>query len=311
MHISHKERATERMVGLDIGEHGASASLLGFGRGGSISLKAAGSVEFDMNANEREVAAAIRKLWKRGGFGSYTVCVGVHSPSMLWQTFSYPDLTDEELEAALHLNAEEYTQMSSDALVMDMHLYETDGGEREGFYVAVPRDELTRLTRIIEMANLFPVIVDVSAMAVANLFIRFHEEELREDALCVVCFDGHHADILVLQDSECIYARSIAAHSTQIDTVSEYMSEALVEVIEQSRMAMSSDPVTAIYFSGNLARLDETMKATEELTGLPVTYWNPLENVKLTHHVKRSYPDMSEGAGKLAGSLGLGLRRVM
>jgi Tfp pilus assembly PilM family ATPase len=298
------------MVGLDIGDHGAAASLLGFGRGGKISLKAAGTVSFDMKASEREVAAAIRKLWKKSGFASYTVCAGIHSDSLLWKTFSYPDLTEDEVHAALQLDAEEYTQMPSDNLSMDVHLYDTEGDGCEGFYVAVPRHELTRLLHILDMAKLFPVIVDVSAMAVANLFMRFKMADLCEDAVCVVCLEGHHADILVLREEECVYARSIAAHSAQMHNVSVYISEVLMEVIELSRLAMESTPVKAVYCLGNEADLEETMNATRQLTGLPVVYWDPLQDVKLTHHAKQHCHIVQDAGGQLVGSLGLGLRRA-
>ncbi len=298
------------MVGLDIGDHGAAASLLGFGRGGKISVKAAGTVPFDVEAGEKEIAAAIRKLWKQGGFGSYTVCAGIHSDSLLWKTFSYPDLTEEELLAALRLDAEEYTQMSSESLAIDMHLYDTDGDGREGFYVSVPRAELTRLLSILDMAKLFPVIVDISAMAVANLFMRLNADKLRDQAVCVACLEGHHADILVLREEECVYARSLAAHSTQTHKVSHYTSEALMEVIELSRLAMQSTPVKAVYCLGNEADLEETMEATRKLTGLPVLYWDPLQDVKLTRHARRRCNILEDAGGQLVGSMGLGLRRV-
>ena len=311
MHFRQKERASERMVGLDVGEHGASASLLGFERGGGVSLKVAGAVDFAEDASEKQIAAAIRTLWKQSGFASYTVCAGIHPQYLLWKSFSYPDLTDDELEAALHLDAEEYTQLSSDQLVMDMHVYDTDEDERVGFYVAVPRKELDRLVRILDMARLFPVIVDISTMALANLYMRFHEEDLRDTAVCVACFDGHHADILILQDRQCVYARSIAAHGSNVQRVAEYISESMLEVIEHSRMAINSVPVGRIEFAGESDDLDETMTVSGKLTGLPVNFWDPLDSLRVTRHVKRHWPAVSGGANSLVNSLGLGLRRAV
>jgi len=311
MRSHHKERAYERVVGLDVGEHGASASLLGFTHGGDIKLKAAGLVEFGPRASEKEIASAVRSLWKQGRFGSYTVCAGIHPESLLWKPFSYPDLTDAELAAALHLDAEEDMQLSSDRLAMDTHLYRSKGGEREGFYVAMSRDELDRLIRILDMVKLFAVIVDVSIMAIANLFIRSYRGSMQDMFVCLAYFNGHHADILALKEYRIIYARSVAAHSTNAKQASKYFAESIMEVIERSRIEEESTPMNSIRFAGASPELEETAALCRELTGMPVEFWNPMEGMAVTRHARRHCSELANGSGKLVGSIGLALRRAL
>lgn len=306
-----KERASERMVGLDIGEHGASASLLGFAGKGGLSLKAAGMVEYDEKATEKEIAAAIKKLWKQAGFGSYTVCAGMHPESLLWKAFSYPDLNEEDLKAALHLDAEEDMQLSSDELVMDVHIYSKDGDKWEGFYVAIRRSERDRLLRILDMARLFAVIVDVSLLGAANLFIRSCQAVLQEKTVCLVCLDGHHADILVLEADRLNYARSVAAHSASTHQTASYISESIREVIEHSQINDDTRPVGSVLFSGASVELEETVKTCQDLTGLPVEIWYPLDGVKLTRHARHSCKDLVRGGGRLVTSMGMALRRAL
>ena len=318
MHLTKRPLAAERMVGLDVGDHSVSASLLGFGLEGTITLKAAGIVPLKGGDSNAVIAEAIRRLWRESDFASYTVCAGLRSTAVLFKHFSKPELTKDELKASLRLDAEEAMQTPSDRLAMDVHLLSssavaTDGKDEslDGFYVAVPKSDVDRLLEILDMASLFPAIIDISCMAAANAFLRFHKPaaEKEEKSICLVCFEGHHADIIILQDDECKYVRALSAHGSNVHRTAAYMAEVLIEVIKHSHLAMGNDPVSKIYLSGVAEEPQEIEQLCRDGTGLPVEYWDPLEGMQLSHHLKNKWRDKTWMGMHLVRSLGLALRR--
>jgi Tfp pilus assembly PilM family ATPase len=309
MHFSREEHTAERIVGLAFGEHSASASLLSFGSGESVKLKAAGTINFDPEFDVKQVSGAIRKLWKDNHFRTVTVCAGIQSSSLLFKTFSYPELSDGELAAAIRLDAEELLQAKQDSLCMDTHLYNTGKPERRGFYVAVPKQEVEKLRSILRAAGLFPVIVDLSSMAAANLFLKLKSDEAEGRTVCVACFDGHHTDIVVLSDGECTYMRSFAAHSTDTSHIYTYMLENLKEVVSYSEVALQGNRIETIYLAGDIPQSGSISADCRAETGISTKIWDPLSTMHISHRLASRWRHTGEPGKGLVRSLGLALRR--
>ncbi len=317
MHLSSKPLAAERMVGLDIGSQSVSASLIGFGMHKAITLEAAGNLPINISDNDASISKAIRKLWKQSGFASYTVCACLQSTSVIFKHFSKPDLTKTELKDSLQLDAEEVMQVPPDKMAIDIHLLSNSdenpapkADSCEGFYVAALKSDVDRLLQILDQAGLFPAIIDVSCMAAANAFLRLNPL-ITEKPVCFACINSQHADIVILQNNECKYSRSVTAHGSDSTKTSDYMAEVIIEVIKQSHLVVGNDPISKIYLSGITSETGEIEKIYKIRTGLPVELWNPLDHIPISHHLEHIWrgKDKVETGMHLVRSLGLALRR--
>jgi len=111
-------------IGLDIGSTAVRAAELSAGTQPTVVRAAqgplpAGAVE---NGEVREplaVSSALRELWKRGGFSSGHVWLGVGNQRVVVREIALPFLPEKELKASLSLQVQEFIPMPVDEAVLD------------------------------------------------------------------------------------------------------------------------------------------------------------------------------------------------
>jgi Tfp pilus assembly PilM family ATPase len=288
----------EALVGLDVGDRHIAVAQAEPLSDGAVRVRHLALEEYDSEAPDRAIAQAIRGVWRRARVPAHTVCSCLRSQSLTQKYFRYPRLSRRELASALRLEAEEALQLPHDKLVIDSHVNRIDKAEGgradecsvEGILVAVPRDAVVRHVNLLEMAGLYPVIVDTSAMATANLYVQMKSPWVR-GAICVVNLSRHSADIAVLFEGNYIYPRTIVTRSGGWQDAAGYLITNIKDGVKYYQFKLGNEPVENVVFTGDIPNRDVFLKAVGAAVGLPTELWNPMRDVDV-------------GAGKMHRVLG-------
>ncbi len=309
---------TEDVAGLDIADTYVAATRIGSTPNGGLELRNAGWVIHEPGLPDTVLASAIRSLWRRCGMPTSTVCSAMHNPSIAFRYFKHGNVSPSELEAALWLQGEELLHKSRGEIAMDWLLNRSACGctppdgevANEGILVAVPAKDVDRHLAILEMAGLFPVILDVGCLALSNIFLELCRESVAKGPLCLINLSDHFADMAIVCDADWIYPHAIVFNATRPEDSIAYLCDSINNVLRFHQYKLHRSPVTRIVIAGKLPIPSQLQAALQKGAGLPVEIWNPLQKmtVRPAGLARRlaANPDIGP---LLATSLGLALRR--
>lgn len=165
-------------IGLDIGSTAVRAAELSLGSDLPALTRAAqvplppGAVQ-DGEVRELDtVASALRDLWKRGGFRSRQVTMGVGNQRVVVREVTVPSLPPKELEESLPFQVEELIPMPIEETVLDHDVLEEL--EQDGrpmmrlLVVAAQRQMIDEMVAAAVKARLEPVGVDLVPFALVR-----------------------------------------------------------------------------------------------------------------------------------------------
>ena len=326
----------EDVIGLDISGGYIVAARIRPGKSGRSRVTNAGWGECPAEAGEKETADAIRSLWHKCRFPTYTVCSCLRSRSLNLKFFSYPGITDHELKQALLLEAEQSLQIPQNEIVADWHLNRRDSvsaGDRAedtitGMLVAVPRSDVDRHVAVLRRARLLPVMVDVACSALANLVLDTRRPGGDEKVNGVMHLGRDTADIAILSEDADLHARTfsltgMAGGEAAVGRLARQVADELRYYTYRAkrpsveRLLLTGSKLLDGHDAGEpgddapLAGVEtETLvKEIGAATRVPVVVWDPLQDMSVKdRHLARSIA-RNEGIGPMmAVALGLALR---
>lgn len=300
----------KRTVGLDINDSHVVATQLRFARNGDMRLEAAGWLPRPENADDHQLAATVRQVFKQAGITASHVCASLQSPSLVLRPFRHIRLSPSELTSALTIEAEEALQKTQTEIYMDWHVNNGAQHEKdvqEGVLAAAPRREIERYLAALALADVFPVIMDAACMAVCNLYLELRDRPSAEHALCIVAFANQRADIAVLWNDSTIFPRTIYAPSGNWDQEATYLAESISDTIKYHQFKLHRPPVERMILTGVIPRRDILISRLRAIVPL-VSNWNPLADIKFAKTRLKSLLN-SEFGPLFTTSLGLALRR--
>ncbi|MGH2739094.1 MAG: type IV pilus assembly protein PilM [Actinomycetota bacterium] len=185
-------------VGLDIGSTAVRAAELSVGsdppalvRAAQVPL-AAGTVENGEVKDIAAVADAVRELWRRGGFKTRDVALGVGSQRVVVREVTVPAMPERDLRQSLPFQVQELIPIPLENAVMDFDVLdevEIDGQRSYRlFVVAAQREILDQLVEAAEMARLEPLGIDLIPFALIrsvamDMGLGLEEADAGEEAL--------------------------------------------------------------------------------------------------------------------------------
>ena len=306
----------EDVVGLDLSEGVLTVARVRQGHDGVVNLCNAGWAEIPAGVSDREQAAAIRRLWRQSGMPSLTVCASFRGRSGIVRYFKYPALKPDELEAALRLEAEETLQLPPAEIVMDWHLNPGEpvpagSGSRayEGLLVAAPRKDVDQFIALLRAAGLYPVVLDLGATAVCNLFCALHPDPKGTQEVCLVHLTRQCADIAVIFEGRGLYARAVYARGKDWDASMDLLAEGIKEALKYYEFKLRRTPPGRIVLTGRLPALPGADTRLQAAVGVPVEVWDPLRQVVPGSHRVRHLLARPAEVPSLTIGMGLALRR--
>ncbi len=302
----------------------------------------------DGAVNEPErLVEALKELNKKAGFGTKKVVISIsgHS-SVIMKRISIPEMTEEELNESIRFEAEQYMPFDIDEVNLDFQIIGPsieEEGQMEVILVAVKKDIIAEYVKAVTDAGLHPVIVDIDAFAIENMYeINYDIEEGSNIALIHVGAGSILINILKngvaavaressmgsnvhteaissefqipyeaaekLKKGEAVEGISPEDAETVIQNASEEIIAEIVRSLEYFMTTFSNENIQEIVLSGGGALIKGFDELLSERTGITVRIANPFMNIRPGKKIDRA---LIEDIGPLAAvAVGLALRRV-
>lgn len=289
------------------------------------------------------VVEAIKELLAAQKVTTKEVVISVSGSSVIIKRVSVADMTDEELAESIKWEAEQYIPFSIDDVNVDFQKLGPGAteGQADVLLVAVKKDKINDYINLVKEAGLEPVVMDVDAFALANMYELNYDIESGTTALLNI--GASVMNINILKDGTSIFTRDItvggnrytealqrdfglsyedaekvkrgeevSGDKEQIASVMASVTDDIVAETQRSfdffRSTTGSDKVSRVLVSGGCARIGNFTAVLSERLGVPTEVTNPFKNIKVDP--KRFNPAlMAESAPLSAVAVGLAIRR--
>jgi len=290
------------------------------------------------------VVEAIRELLVSQKVTTKEVVISVSGSSVIIKRVSVADMTDEELSESIKWEAEQYIPFSIDDVNVDFQKLGAGAveGQADVLLVAVKKDKINDYVNLVKEAGLEPVVMDVDAFALANMYELNYAIE--EGTTALLNIGASVMNINILKDGISIFTRDITvggnrytealqrdfgltyedaekvkrgeevegADREQLVAVMSSVTDDIVAETQRSfeffRSTTGSDKVSRVLVSGGCARIGNFTSVLSERLEIPVEVADPLKKVKIDPKRFESTV-IAEAAPMCAVAVGLAIRR--
>lgn len=342
------------LVGLDIGSGAIKLLQLKETRK-SFSLEKLGVAQLDpelivdgtvMDAGR--VVETLKALVDEQKLKDKDVAIAVSGHSVIVKKITVPAMTEDELEESIKWEAEQYIPFDINDVNIDSCILgpaeAVDGKEQMSvLLVAVKKDKLAEYTNLVQQAGLNPVVVDVDAFTIENMYE--YNYGIDNGITALVNIGSGVMNINILKNGGFTFTRDISIGGNKYtETIQKELNlsfeeaeklkkgeeveganpEALGNVIENIngeiageiqrtfdyfKNTSNQEQIDRICLSGGGAKLKGLGPFLSEKLSLPVEIVNPFKNIEI--NPKKFSPDYIQEVGPItAVALGLAMRRV-
>lgn len=347
-------RKSGPVIGLDISS--TAAKLLELSRHGDRYRVESYSVEplptnavVEKNITDMEsVGDAIRRAVKRSGTKTRNVAVAVAGSAVITKVITMQgDLTEDEMEGQIELEADQYIPYAMDEVNLDFEIVgpsEADPDKMDVLLAASRSENVDVRVGAAELGGLSPKIVDVEAFALENAFTLLAEDLPGNGAgetIALVDIGATMTTLSVLHDSKIIYAREQVFGGKQLTEeiqrrygltyeeaglakrqgglpdnygpeVLEPFKESMGQQVNRSLQFFYSSSqygqVGRIILAGGCAAIEGADEVIAQKTGCEVTIANPFANMSIGSRVRADV--LANDAPSLLIACGLSMRTV-
>lgn len=273
-----------------------------------------------------------------------TIAVSGHS-SVIIKRVSLPHMSEEELAESIKFEAEQYIPFDIEDVNLDFQIIGV--GEEQNMMdvliVAAKRDKINEYVSVVAEAGLMPVVVDVDAFALENMY-ELNYEVNEEDNVALVNIGASMININIVKGGVSVFTRDSSIggnlhtealqkeftisyedaeklkHEGSIEGVAEdeaqsvlmSASEDIISEISRSfdyfRDTTNYESIDSIILSGGCVLTKDFASLLAERSGINVDIAQPLKNIQVPESFDREYLKTIEPI--ICVALGLALRRV-
>lgn len=294
------------------------------------------------------VVEAIRTLIKEQKIKTKNAAISVSGhASVIVKRITIPEMTEEELSESIRWEAEQYIPFPIDDVNLDFEILfrgREETGRMEVLLVAAKKDKINDYVAVTTEAGLSPVIVDVDAFAIENMYEINYELE-RGKTISLVNIGASTMNMNIIKDGFSIFTRDSSIGGNQfteaiqkefglgfedaervkkgeevpgvspedVGSIMETLSSDIVLEISRSfdyfKSAMSGEEAERLILSGGCAKVKGLSDILVERLGIPVEVVNPFRNINIDPRVfDTAY--LEDIAPMAAVAVGLAIRRV-
>ena len=342
-----------QIVGLDIGSHTVKLAQI-LERGKDLVLTKYASRELDPEAivdgaimDRSQVAGVIGELLAETQIKVKDVVVGISGNSVIIKRITIPEMSEDELSESINWEAEQYIPFAIDDVNLDFQILGPSTKEgantMDVVLVAAKKDKINDYLSLVTESGLNPVIMDVDAFALENMFeVNYEIVPGRVDAL--VNIGASVTNINILKDGISVFTRDssvggnlyteslqkefgisfAAAESLKkgdessgvdisraqaiIGSVTEDIAAEAARSIDFFRATTGIENVDRVILSGGCALMAGFTERLAERVGVEVELANPFRNINIDAKLDSESAQGSAPAAAVA--VGLALRRL-
>ncbi|MDY6823152.1 MAG: type IV pilus assembly protein PilM [Thermodesulfobacteriota bacterium] len=254
-------RKKDHLVGLDIGSSVlkvAEVSVTSSGRHllrfGSLELPTEAISEDGIKEPER-VAEAIKELFALYNIKEDRVAISVGGYSVIVKKIHVQNMNEEQLQNIIASEAEQYIPFDIDNVNLDFQILgdnDQNPNQMDVMLIAAKKETVNDYLNVLEIAGLTPVIVDVDAFALQNIYGINYEAE--NNCVALIDVGANKTSLNVLKGNTSVFMRDISFGCNQINHHIASKIGCSFDEAEELKMSnkqdrMSSDEMNSIYSS--------------------------------------------------------------
>lgn len=209
-------RSSQALVGLDVGSSAVKLAVVK-PVGENYELQALGSRHLPPDAivdgviiSKLPVADAIEELFKENNIRNNNVATSISGNSVIVKKVVLPAMTASELEESIQWEAEQYIPFDISDVNVDYQVLETaPDGKVEVLLVAAKKETIMDYTSVVSMAGKSPVVVDIDAFALQNVYTTNYDPE-PHSVVALVNIGSTVMNINIVQGKELLFTRDMA-----------------------------------------------------------------------------------------------------
>ncbi len=300
--------------------------------------------------NSTAIVQAIQELISELKIKQRDVAIGVSGHSVIIKKISMPRMTQDELEESIQWEAEQYIPFDVKDVNIDTQILNADANDQTGqmdvLLVAAKKDMINDYTTVVSEAGLTPVVVDVDAFAVQNMFGANYDLPTNETVVLINA-GASVVNINILTNGYTVFTRDVTIGGNQFteeiqkqlnvsyeeaealkigggrndadavvpQEVERVMSQVAEQVAGEIQRSLDFYAGTAaeanfskVFISGGTAKIPALFKTIENRVGVPVEILNPFKNIEIDN--RRFDPNFIMDVAPMAAvAVGLALRK--
>jgi type IV pilus assembly protein PilM len=300
--------------------------------------------------NSTAIVQALQELMTELKVKNKEVAIGVSGHSVIIKKIQMPRMSQEELEESIQWEAEQYIPFDVKDVNIDTQILDAGGNDATGqmdvLLVAAKKDMINDYTTVVSESGLQPVVVDVDAFAVQNMFASNYDVPDKETVVLINA-GASVVNINIISNGITVFTRDVTIGGNQFTeeiqkqlnvsyeeaealkiggtrgdsdaVVPQEVERVLLSVAEQvaGEIQRSLDfyagtavdaNFTKVYLSGGTAKIPALFKTIETRVGVPVEILNPFRKIDVDNR-KFDPAFIMEVAPMAAVAVGLALRK--
>lgn len=311
----------EDFIGLKIGSSYVTAARLIETAGNGLTLRQAAWAEHTADGMPHSSTRSVKKLLKKHPFHISTAVSNLRKASVVVRYFRYPMLSDEQLDDALNLEAEQLLLLPQDEICLDWHLNtpkkiaagnndQENAESLEGILIALPKKDMETELEALKAASLFPLAMRPSSIAVANLYLtQMGTTTVDADSICIVHSTPSRTELIFLFKGPSLYFSTATTRSGNRNDVLTHLNDALRDALWYFQFNLKKPEVQKVVFTRGLTLQNELMEGCRiAFPELECELWDPFDHLSIHNRcdidVIRNNPELM---AEMVTCLGLAL----
>ena len=300
--------------------------------------------------NSTAIVQALQELMSELKIKNKEVAIGVSGHSVIIKKIQMPRMSQEELEESIQWEAEQYIPFDVKDVNIDTQILDAGGNDATGqmdvLLVAAKKDMINDYTTVVSEAGLAPVVVDVDAFAVQNMF-NVNYDMPEKETVVLINAGASVVNINIIANGVTVFTRDVTIGGNQFTeeiqkqlnvsyeeaealkiggnradadaVVPQEVERVLASVAEQvaGEIQRSLDfyagtaadaNFSKVFLSGGTAKIPALFKTIEARVGVPVEILNPFRKIDVDNR-KFDPAFIMDVAPMAAVAVGLALRK--
>src|ERR1700730_12678135 len=266
--------------------------------------------------NSGTVAESLARIFHDGRIQQRDVAIGVYGQSVIVRKITVPMMTAAELDEQIHWEAEQHIPFDIKLMSVDYEVLRRrpEAGQMDLLLVAAKKDEISDYAGILREAKLKPIVVDINAFTIQNIF-EYQQELPKEGTIALLNVGAAVSSLNIVAKGVSAFTREITnagnaiteeirkALSCSYEQAEAYkhgggetqiVPQEVTAIINQAcqglageiqrsldfYLATSGDQeIVRVYVSGGSAYLAPLVQAVEKRARVPVELFDPMANL--------------------------------
>jgi type IV pilus assembly protein PilM len=288
---------------------------------------------------------SIKEMIRKTGVKTKDAVISIsgHS-SVIIKRISLPEMSEEELQESIKFEAEQYVPFDIDDVDLDFQILgpKEEPGQMDVILVAVKKDIINEFISVVKEAGLNPIIVDVDAFALENMYgVNYQIETDRNVALLNI--GASTINMSILKGGISVFTRDSSlgsnlhteaiqrefnlsyenaekvkrgepvenvdpeAVTSVIESASEEILSEIMRSFDYYRSSTMHEDISDVILSGGCALLNNFAVMIAEKTGIETRVSEPFKNIRIPK--KFDVASLENVAPIMGIAVGLALRR--